>query len=74
MPSDTELLDWLKMQDGGALISDDFGNWAFVSDGIQNIPFDDDGEYDLSTTYWVEKHAFRNSIREALAYAMEREK
>jgi len=67
--TDTELLNWLEKQDGGALINDDFNHWAFASEGMQNINMEDDKEYDLQSTWWVEKHAFKKTIREALEMA-----
>lgn len=70
--NDTERLDWLEKQDGGALVSDDGGRWAFASDGFQNVPEDD--PCDISTTHFVEKHAWSPSIREALDMAINIEK
>ena len=71
--NDTERLNWLEKQDGGALISDDMGHWAFASDGIQNLPSPDDKYFDLATTHFVEKHAFRDSIREAIDHAIKQD-
>ena len=73
MESDKELLDWLEKQHGGALINDDFGRWAFVSSGIQNLNLDDDGPFDLATTHFVESHSFKDTIREAIIYARDAE-
>jgi hypothetical protein len=47
MPTDTERLDWLSTQDGYALVSDDGGRWAVVTDGMQNVP--DDEPADIQT-------------------------
>ena len=71
--TDTELLDWLEKQEGGALINDDEGHWAFASEGIQNINLSDEEYYDLHTVHWVEKHAFKDSIREAIRHAIDME-
>ena len=65
--NDTERLNWLEKQDGGALVNDDAGRWAFASDGFQNVPEDDPS--DISTTHWIEKHAWRSSIREVIDLA-----
>ncbi len=72
--NDSKLLNWLEMQDGGALINDDAGRWAFASDGVQNLNMENDEAFDLESTWWVEKHAFKTTIREAIAYAMESDK
>jgi len=69
--NDLEKLNWLEKQDGGALVSDDFGNWAFASCGWQNIPCDPPG--DIETTHIIEKHAWQPSIREAIDYAIKSE-
>lgn len=60
--TDTELLNWLEKQDGGALINDDDGRWAFASEGFQNMNLED-GPYDLESTWLVEKHAFQPTVR-----------
>lgn len=72
--TDSELLNWLEKQDGGALLNDDSGHWAFASDGMQNVNFDDDGPYDLESVWFVEKHAFKATIREAILSAIEHER
>ncbi len=64
--TDTELLDWLERQDGAALINDDCGHWAFASNGIQNVNLEAD---ELNTVHFVEKHAFKDTIREAIHHA-----
>lgn len=69
--NDTELLNWLEKQDGAALINNDDGHWAFASNGIQNCHIEDDDLFDLESTWWVEKHAFKSTIREAIEYAIE---
>jgi hypothetical protein len=70
--SDTELIDYLQGQDGAALISDDFGNWAVSSAGMQIIPDEIPG--DVDTTFFVRKHEWHPNIRDAiLAYKMEAE-
>jgi hypothetical protein len=69
--TDTEILNWLEKQCGGALVNDDNGHWAFVSDGMQNIPMDDD-VFDLEAVLWVEKNAFKSTIREAILHAVTR--
>jgi len=69
--NDTERLDWLEKQDGGALINDDFGNWAFASDGTQEIP--EDPPDDLWTAHIIEKHAWKPTVRKAIDHAIEYE-
>lgn len=66
---DTKRLNWLEKQDGGALINDDDGRWAFASLGVQNVNLTDE-EYDLESSWWIEKHAFKSSIREAIDHAI----
>ena len=67
--TDTELLDLLeaKSQEGWCpcLLYDDNGHWAVAGDGTQNVPMDD-SPCDIQTTFWVEKHQWKNSVREAL--------
>jgi hypothetical protein len=66
--TDTQLLDFLeaKSKEGHCpcLLNDDTGNWAVVEDGMQNVPID--APCDIQTTFWVEKHQWKNSVREAL--------
>jgi hypothetical protein len=66
--TDTELLDLLetKSNEGWCpcLLCDDAGHWAVVGDGMQNVPID--APCDIQTTFWVEKHQWKNSVREAL--------
>jgi len=67
--TDTELIDWLeqKSEEGWCpnLLNDDAGNWAVVTEGVQNVPMDP--PCDIQTTFWVEKHQWKNSIREAIS-------
>lgn len=70
--TDTELIDWLERREGYALLSDDFGNWAVTSTGMQNIPnpIPEKGKpADISTSFFVEADEWRPSIREALRAA-----
>lgn len=52
------------------LINDDYGRWACVSEGVQNVP-DTDKPTDIYTTFFIEAHHWRGSIREAIDYTME---
>ena len=70
--NDTERINWLERQDGGALVNDDAGRWAFASDGIQNVSTPDE-PFDLASTWWVEDHAFKPTIREAIDTAIKNE-
>ena len=69
--TDTERIDWLEQQYGGAIISDDNGHWAFASDGFQNCPMKENEVFDLSSTFLVEKHAFKDTVRDAIDHAIE---
>ena len=74
MGRDSELLDLLeiKSKEGWcpSLLNDDSQHWAVVGDGMQNVPIDT--PCDIQTTFWVEKHQWENSVREALeAFALE---
>ena len=65
---DTKRLTWLQRQQGCALVSDDQGHWAVVSDGMQTLsasPPDD-----VRTTFFIEKHQWRKTIRRAIDAAM----
>ena len=64
--NDTERLEWLAKQDGAALISDDFGNWAVSFDGFQNIPEDPGNPSHISTSFFIEAARWKPSIREAI--------
>jgi len=71
--TDTERLDWLDENQGAALVSDDFGNWAVVFDGIQNVPLEPGQPADISTSFWIEKEQWRPTIRDAIDAAIEEE-
>ena len=66
--TDTELLDFLESKGKAGwcpcLLNDDAGHWAVVGDGVQNVPLD--APDDIATTFWVEKHQWKNTVREAL--------
>jgi hypothetical protein len=62
--TDTERLDKLEKCYGVALVNDDFGHWAVVVNGMQNVP--DETPADIQTTFFVEKHEWKNTIREAI--------
>lgn len=68
--TDSELLDWVSKQLGGALVNDDAGRWAFVFSGIQNVP-DFETPIDIQTTFFIEKDEWRESAREAIERAMQ---
>lgn len=67
--NDSERLNWMESQEGIALISDDAGNWAVSGDGMQNVP--DSPPQDISTTFFVERHQWKPSVREAIDAAIE---
>ena len=67
--TDTERLDWLERQEGSALVSDDFGSWAVVTEGVQNVPMNPPD--DIQTTFWIEKKHWKPSVRAALDAAMD---
>ena len=70
--SDKELLDWLESDYGAGLISDDAGRWVVSESGMQNVP-DLDKAIDISTSFFIKAGDWRNSIREAIKVAMEKE-
>ena len=70
--SDKELLDWLEVDYGAGLISDDAGRWVVSESGMQNVP-DSNKAIDISTSFFIEAGDWRNSIREAIKVAMEKE-
>jgi len=67
---DKELLDYLELSEGCALISDDRGNWAVSCSGMQNI---EEGNHpiDIETIFFIEKSDWKPSIREAIKYFMD---
>lgn len=74
MPTDTERLNWLETNgEGSALLSDDFGNWAVSSSGMQNIPdpVPEKGKPgNISTGFFVEAADWKPSVREAIDAVM----
>jgi len=63
---DQERLNWLEIHGQGyALVSDDNGHWACVQDGMQNCPMTKNPE-DIATTFFIEKHKWHDTIREAI--------
>jgi hypothetical protein len=70
MKSDAELIDWLQKQQGCGLISSDNGYWAVSTSGIQNVPVGGDPQ-DIDTTFFVFKHEWKSTIREAILAAMD---
>ena len=69
---DTERINWLQKQEGSALISDDFGHWAVVSDGFQNVVMRKK-PIDTCTSFFIEKGKWSKTIREAIDKAMKGE-
>lgn len=51
------------------LFNDDNGHWAVKFDGYQTIPIGDDPE-NISTTCFIEAKEWKDSIYEALVYAL----
>lgn len=72
--TDTERLDWIEHElgiAGGALVNDDNGHWAIADSGFQNA-VSGDAPQDVQTTFVIEAHKWKNSIREAIdAYIAE---
>ncbi len=52
------------------ILNDDNGHWAISFVGMQNVPMTDEPE-DITTTMFVEAKYWKDSIREALIYALE---
>lgn len=67
--TDTERLNWLEQQDGAALVNDDYGHWAVAFDGTQNCLDNPPG--DVTTSFWIQKEKWKDSIREAIDAAIE---
>jgi len=51
------------------LINDDNGHWALSFTGIQEVNFGDEPS-DLNTTFFVEKHEWKPTIKEAVIAAL----
>lgn len=66
--TDVERLDWLEEHQGYALVSDDFGHWACVTEGMQSVP--DRTPADIQTTFFIRKKQWKKSIRAAIDGAM----
>jgi hypothetical protein len=58
--TDTERLDWMEIQDGCALVSDDAGHWVFSDCGFQAVP--SGAPEDLTAMHFLEKELWRPSI------------
>ncbi len=73
--TDIELLDWLQEKsDGGSclgVINDDDGRWAVSFTGMQHAP--SGKAQDLWTTFNVERKEWKNSVRDAIVYAIEKD-
>ena len=75
---DTERLDWFEQQvnKGGcpALIFNDNGWWAVLTDGTQNIDVDDPPSIPFIATYMADDGEdlprWKETVREAIDYAM----
>lgn len=67
--NDTDRIDWLERQDGMALVSDDYGHWACVTDGVQDTLIN--APDDISTSFWIRKEDWHSTIREAIDAAYE---
>ena len=72
MNTDKQRIDWLEeaARQGGGLISDDAGRWAFATDGTQNLP-NAKRPMTISTTFFVSAREWRESVRAAIDAAME---
>lgn len=70
--TDTERLNWMETQEGAGLLSDDAGSWAVTVNGVQNVVMDPPG--DVQTTFFVEEHEWKPSVREAIDAAIEDER
>ena len=51
------------------LLNDDNGHWSVKFDGFQNVPMGDEPEY-ISTTCFIEAKDWKDSIYEALIWAL----
>jgi len=66
--NDKQRIEWLQKQQGSALVSDDFGHWAFATCGFQNIPQHPPG--DIDTTFFIRKKEWHRTIRQAIDAAI----
>lgn len=51
------------------LLNDDNGHWAVSFQGFQNAPLSE-GPTDITTTLFVKKDGWQNTIHDALVYAL----
>ncbi len=68
--TDTQRLNWLEEAEGFALVSDDGGRWAVVTDGAQSVP--DRYPSDISTLFWIKADEWCPTVREAIDAAIKR--
>ena len=66
-------IEFLEKNPCFAIVSDDNNHWACVSTGMQNCP-DDEKPCDIETTFFIEKEEWKNSIAEAIDFAIEEER
>lgn len=71
--TDKERLDWLDAQEGGGLLSDDAGRWAYSGDGSQNVIPRRGKGHDFSGEFFVEAKDWRKSVRGAIDAEMRRQ-
>jgi hypothetical protein len=69
LQADVERIDYVEKLEGWALVSDDAGHWALVSDGIQSIPDRTPG--DVTTLFVIGAEQWRDSVREAIDAVMQ---
>lgn len=56
------------------LVNDDNYHWAVIYDGCQTIPdFDKNEPIDVESSWSIEKHQWKKTIREAFIYSLEDE-
>ena len=74
--TDTDLIcaleDAAKKGSCPGLVNDDDGHWAVSESGTQNCP--PKTPADIVTNFFVKKKEWKNSVREALVYWIERKK
>jgi hypothetical protein len=66
--TDEERLNWLSKQEGIGIISDDYGHWTATWTGIQTVSAK--APADISTSFWIEKHEWKKTLRGAIDAAM----
>jgi hypothetical protein len=70
---DSARLNWLSLNQGCNLISDDGGQWALSTSGIQPVPEGGRFTETVAINSWVDPEEWKPSVRAAIDFVMDRD-